>query len=219
MPAGINSERNCILDTLDVDQTTAPAGAWAAEAQKDERGRFSIPRRHFPVTCRQIKKSADQTATATAEISEQLTSIQNSTSNVVQAIQRVTHTVHEIDTSTSAISAAVEQQGATTREIVQAVNQASVGTGEVTSNITGVASAAEQTSVAAHQVQGASADLAKEGEQLRYQVDTFLSNVPRCIASASEASKQMEKAGSDPGLSVGGRMMRLIVKQTAATTE
>lgn len=133
--------------------------------------------RGFAVVAAEVKDLATQTAKATAEISEQLAGIQNLTSNAVQAIQRVTHTVHEIDNTTSAISAAVEQQGAATREIVQAVTQASVGTGEVTSNITGVASAAEQTGVAAHQVQGASAELAQQAEQLRYQVDTFLSNV------------------------------------------
>ncbi len=133
--------------------------------------------RGFAVVAAEVKDLATQTARATAEISEQLVGIQNATGNVVQAIQRVTHKVHEIDNTTSAISAAVEQQGVATREIVQAVTQASAGTTEVTSNITGVASAAEQTGVAAHQVQGASADLAQHAEQLRYQVDTFLSNV------------------------------------------
>ncbi|GAA3847348.1 methyl-accepting chemotaxis protein [[Pseudomonas] carboxydohydrogena] len=133
--------------------------------------------RGFAVVASEVKELATQTAKATAEISTQLAGIQNTTGNVVQAIQRVTHTVREIDNATSAISAAVEQQGAATREIVQAVNQASVGTGEVTSNIAGVASAAEQTGIAANQVQGASADLAKQSEQLRYQMDAFLTNV------------------------------------------
>jgi methyl-accepting chemotaxis protein len=133
--------------------------------------------RGFAVVAAEVKELATQTAKATAEISEQLAGIQNSTSNAVQAIQRVTHTVHEIDNTTSAISAAVEQQGAATREIVHAVTQASSGTTEVTSNITGVASAAEQTGAAAHQVQDASAELAQQAEQLRYQVTTFLSNV------------------------------------------
>lgn len=133
--------------------------------------------RGFAVVATEVKELATQTAKATAEISEQLAGIQTSTGNVVQAIQRVTHTVRDIDNTTSAISAAVEQQGAATREIVQAVNQASVGTGEVTSNIAGVASAAEQTGMAAQQVQGASADLAKQAEQLRYQMDMFLTNV------------------------------------------
>jgi len=133
--------------------------------------------RGFAVVAAEVKELATQTAKATAEISQQLTGIQSSSGKAVAAIEGLTNTVRDIDTSAAAISAAVEQQGAATREIVNAVSQASVGTGEVTSNISGVAAAAEQTGVAANQVQTSSADLATQAEQLRYQVNVFLSNV------------------------------------------
>ncbi len=57
------------------------------------------------------------------------------------------------------------------------MTQASAGTTEVTSNITGVARMAEETGAGASQVLAASGELAGQAENLRGQVNTFLSRV------------------------------------------
>lgn len=133
--------------------------------------------RGFAVVASEVKALAQQTARATSEIGEQVTSIQSTTQRAVAAIETITGTIRDINDSSSTIAAAVEQQGGATREIVHAVNQASVGTAEVTSNITGVARMAEETGAGAGQVLSASSELAVQAENLRSQVNGFLARV------------------------------------------
>lgn len=131
----------------------------------------------FAVVASEVKQLAGQTSKATSDINAQITAIQATTKRAVEAIQNITGTIRDINDSSSTIAAAVEQQGAATNEIVQAVNQASVGTTEVTSNITGVARMAEETGAGASQVLAASSELAHQAEELRHQINNFLSNV------------------------------------------
>jgi methyl-accepting chemotaxis protein len=57
------------------------------------------------------------------------------------------------------------------------VQQASAGATEVSSNISGVSKAVNDTGAAAGQVQTSAAELARQGETLRVEVDWFLSNI------------------------------------------
>ncbi len=131
----------------------------------------------FAVVASEVKALAVQTTRATAEIAEQVSGIQSTTRQTVTAIESISSRVRAINESSATIAAAVEQQTAATREIVEAVTQASAGTTEVTSNITGVARMAEETGAGASQVLAASGELAGQAENLRGQVNTFLSRV------------------------------------------
>jgi methyl-accepting chemotaxis protein len=71
----------------------------------------------------------------------------------------------------------VEEQGAATQEIARNVQEASTGTAEVTNNISGVTQASQQTSAGSTQVLSAASELAKNGEKLRQEVDSFLATV------------------------------------------
>lgn len=133
--------------------------------------------RGFAVVANEVKALAGQTSKATAEINEQIGSIQETTQRAVEAIETITETIRDISDSSSTIAAAVEQQGAATQEIVHAVTQASVGTTEVTHNITGVARMAEETGAGASQVLSASSELARQAEHLRHQMNAFLDQV------------------------------------------
>ncbi len=131
----------------------------------------------FAVVASEVKSLANQTAKATDEIGAQIKSIQDATSSSVQAIGGISQTIHRINEIASAIAAAVEQQGAATKEIASNISQAAIGTTEVSSNIVGVSQAANHTGAAASQVLGAAGELAKQGETLRREVDTFLGNI------------------------------------------
>ena len=131
----------------------------------------------FAVVATEVKSLADQTATATEEISSQIGAIQSATEHAVDAIKGIGETINELSEISSAIASAVEEQSAATREIAQSVEQAAAGTADVSHNITGVTGGAQQTGDAASQILEAAGELSKQAEMLRGQVDGFLVEV------------------------------------------
>jgi len=133
--------------------------------------------RGFAVVASEVKALATQTSKATDEISAQVTAIQNATKVSVEAIGGITSTIGRVSEIASAIASAVEEQSAATREIAQNVSEAARSTGEVSQNIGGVTEAARQTGEAAARVVDSSAELSRNGDLLRTQVEAFLREV------------------------------------------
>jgi PAS domain S-box-containing protein len=133
--------------------------------------------RGFAVVAAEVKSLAEQTAKATDQISAQVSSIQNSSSEAVSAIKGISATINEMSEIASAIAGAVEEQGSATQEIARNVQQAALGTGEISANVAGVQQAAGDTGAAAHQVLQASGELSRQSETMRGQVESFLSNI------------------------------------------
>jgi methyl-accepting chemotaxis protein len=133
----------------------------------------------FAVVATEVKSLADQTAKATEEISGQIGEIQSATTGAVTAIREISDTIGEISEIASAIASAVEEQSAATREIAVSVEQAAQGTAEVTQSITTVTTGVEQTNISMEQIQEASAELTKQEETLRAEVDSFLTETKK----------------------------------------
>jgi methyl-accepting chemotaxis protein len=131
----------------------------------------------FAVVASEVKNLANQTAKATDEIGAQIAGIQAATQEAVSAIEAITKTISQINEVNSGVASAVEEQGAATQEIARNVEQAAVGTQEVSSNIVGVSQAANDTGAAATQIQSTAADLSRQSETLRSEVDKFLAEV------------------------------------------
>ena len=77
--------------------------------------------RGFAVVASEVKGLATQTATATEDITAQISAIQNSTRSAVTAIEEIGAVIKEISGIASSIAAAVEEQGAATNEIARNV--------------------------------------------------------------------------------------------------
>jgi methyl-accepting chemotaxis protein len=131
----------------------------------------------FAVVASEVKNLAMQTARATEEIGGQVRAIQESTEGSAAAIHAIGETINRVSEIATSIASAVEEQGAATQEISRNVQQAASGTTEVSGNIVGVTEASQATSTGSTEVLGAANELARSGERLKIEVDSFLSTV------------------------------------------
>jgi methyl-accepting chemotaxis protein len=133
--------------------------------------------RGFAVVASEVKALAEQTAKATGEIGQQVSSIQAATEVSVGAIKDISGTIERLAEISSAIAAAVEEQGAATQEISRNVQQAAQGTQQVSSNITDVQRGASETGSASSQVLSAAQSLSSDSNRLKLEVGRFLDTV------------------------------------------
>ena len=130
--------------------------------------------RGFAVVASEVKALAEQTAKATGEIGQQISSIQAATQESVNAIQAISGTIEKLSEISSTIAAAVEEQGAATQEISRNVQQAATGTQQVSSNITDVQRGASETGSASSQLLAAAQLLSGDSNRLKDEVGRFL---------------------------------------------
>ncbi|UFN47252.1 methyl-accepting chemotaxis protein [Roseomonas sp. OT10] len=131
----------------------------------------------FAVVAGEVKGLAAQTAKATQEIAAQIEAMQGETRRTVEAIAGIARTIERMDSNTAAMAAAAEQQASATQEIGRAVAEAAAGTQDASRHAAGVSEGAQRTGAAASQVRTASSELARQAEELRGQVDTFLAGL------------------------------------------
>jgi methyl-accepting chemotaxis protein len=133
--------------------------------------------RGFAVVAHEVKALAGQTAKATEEIGQNVTLIQASTKNAVDAVREIGHAVREINNITSTIAGAVGQQDAATREISANAQSAAQGNHTLVANITSLRDAIGETSTAAASVLSVSGGLAATAETLSQEVEKFFGNL------------------------------------------
>lgn len=133
--------------------------------------------RGFAVVAQEVKELANQTRTATEQISESVSAMQSVTDNTIMAIQGIGEAINSLDTISKLIEDSIVEQDRATQDIAVNVQQAARGTEEVSSNIAQVNQAAASTGSAATQVMASAADLSRQADRMRAQVDHFLSAV------------------------------------------
>lgn len=131
----------------------------------------------FAVVAGEVKNLANQTAKATDEIGNQISTVQAGIADVVKVIGEIVVRVGEISEISATIASAVEEQTAAASEIARNVQQAAAGTQEVASNIEGVNRAASETGTASQQVLSSSRSLNHEASELKSIVEAFLTGV------------------------------------------
>jgi methyl-accepting chemotaxis protein len=131
----------------------------------------------FAIVAGEVKALAAQTAKATADIGGQIDTVRTATQEAVAAMTEIGEVIGKMDEVSAAISAAVEEQSVTTREIassVHAVSDATLGTAQAMEHVVTVADRAGGIS---RNVLTGAADIAREAETLRAEVDRFLAAV------------------------------------------
>jgi len=131
----------------------------------------------FAVVASEVKSLATQTAEATEEIGTQISGIRTATESAVAGIDGIGTVINEMRDISVTIAGAVEEQGSATQEIARNVEQAASVTEEVTTNIVAVTEGAEKTGRSAEGVMEAATRLAQEAQDVRSEVDSFLSDI------------------------------------------
>ncbi|WP_349371435.1 methyl-accepting chemotaxis protein [Salinarimonas sp.] len=131
----------------------------------------------FAVVAAEVKTLASQTAKATDQIAEQITAVQGSTRESVEAIREIGGAVHEIESFMQAVGTAVQEQDGATREISHSISIASKGSTDATLNVETVASAIHETSGQARNLLDVSDELAGVAAELSEAVEAFLDGV------------------------------------------
>src|SRR5580704_5044989 len=133
--------------------------------------------RGFAVVAQEVKSLAGQTEKATGDITRQISSIEVTTSQVVQAMKAIAGTIAQLDENASDISVAVQQQDAVSKEIARSANAAAERTRDVSMSVVQVSDAAAKTDQVASAVLNAGGELAERSGKLRAEVERFLAQV------------------------------------------
>ena len=131
----------------------------------------------FAVVASEVKNLANQTSRATEDISGQIGEMQTATDAAVEVVQGIEAVIRDIEDTAVQISAAVDQQDASTQEIARNIAEVSAGTHEVTGAIEQVSSGASETGKTASEVLTTARELNDRFNQLREQMDRFLTTV------------------------------------------
>ena len=129
--------------------------------------------RGFAVVAHEVKALAGQTAKATSEIGQNISMIQASTRNAVDAVREIGTAVREINEVTANIAGAVGQQDAATREISSNAQLAADGNSTLVVNIGSLNDAIENANKGASSVLSASDELASTAGILSREVEKF----------------------------------------------
>ena len=125
----------------------------------------------FAVVANEVKELANQTASATEEISTRISAIQSDTGDAVDAIEQIGQVIARISDMQNTIASAVEEQTATTNEISQNINEAARGSSQIAENISSVAQASGEAAEGAHSAQQAATHLREVAKDLTAVVE------------------------------------------------
>ncbi|GAA3871953.1 hypothetical protein GCM10022243_41500 [Saccharothrix violaceirubra] len=127
----------------------------------------------FAVVAGEVKALAQQTASATEDITSRIRAIDTGSADAIAAIRQISAVVGSINDTQNVIAAAVEEQTAVTAELSRAVQETATGALRIAEGITGVAQGTETTSAAAGEARSTADDLTTASSDLNHLVSAF----------------------------------------------
>jgi methyl-accepting chemotaxis protein len=133
----------------------------------------------FAVVAQEVKSLSTQTSSATGEISNHITEIQNKTAEAVASISQIVGTTGKIRTNADTITMAVDNQHVATQEIAQNASLVASGASDVAEKISFAAAQANEMGKAAKDMLDEALSTAQRADLLRDKVATFLTEVAK----------------------------------------
>ena len=127
----------------------------------------------FAIVAQEVKLLANQTASATAEISTQVADIQSETGMAVEAMREVAATVERVNAIATAIAGSVEQQSAATERIASSMADSAGSAREITGGLGSVTRAIRETDDAVGRMTGSAVQIARQIDTLRAEAARF----------------------------------------------
>ena len=131
----------------------------------------------FAVVASEVKNLANQTATATEDISKKISVVQNVSAEAANAIRSFGATIEHISEISDVIAKAIHEQTGATRDISNNVQQVAGGNSKISGSIGKVTAAATESRGASEEVLQSSNKLSQQAESLRTQFETFVQKV------------------------------------------
>ena len=127
----------------------------------------------FAVVASEIKTLAAQTADATLEITNKITTIQDSTGNTVKDVEKIAAVIEKVTNIVDSIAAELEEQSISAFQVAENIAQASEGMGEVSQNIAQSSNTATQISEDISGVSAIASDISNEGSSMNQNAKTL----------------------------------------------
>ena len=131
----------------------------------------------FAVVASEVKNLANQTSTATGDISAQVSNVQQITGRAAGAIKKIEETINELTELTVSIAATIDEQGGGGREIAGSTSEVAQGASDVSSRIAEVREAALSSGQSAREMLEVSKNAVQQIDELRREIDAFLDEV------------------------------------------
>ncbi|WP_417449363.1 methyl-accepting chemotaxis protein [Kordiimonas sp.] len=133
----------------------------------------------FAVVANEVKSLANQSSSATQQIADQLSSMQEISGQVVKMIERVASDIHNISENSVGISAAVEEQDAATREIARAAQTASGETTTAADQVHSISDVVDEVARSVKSTFTAAKQLTSRTDELASRCQDFAAEIRR----------------------------------------
>ncbi|WP_257098995.1 methyl-accepting chemotaxis protein [Pseudovibrio flavus] len=173
----LNEAANRIGDAVNLIRDIADQTNLLALNATIEAARAGEHGKGFAVVASEVKMLANQTAQATEEIARQVGAIQHASDDAVGAIRSVSSTIEEVNQIAAAVAASMEQQNAAVHSISENVASATRSSQNGVDAMKTVEQASQSARSTGMAVQDLAEVLAKEAEQIRQEVSSFLGGV------------------------------------------
>ncbi len=173
----LSSEAEQVTQVVELIQSIANRTNLLALNASIEAARGGEAGRGFAVVASEVKELANQTSTATSEVSAQIETMQGSTSAGVSELQAIAERVRELETTSTSIAAAVDQQSVAGKDLAHSIDLSARGTEDVTVHTAEMLEQASKVGAVADELLGSATDLESQAKRLTDQARSFLERI------------------------------------------
>lgn len=131
----------------------------------------------FAVVAGEVKSLANQTRTATDEISSQISEVQQIASDATKAIQEITGIIRNISEYTGNMNNVIDEQTRTADRIISGIRASSEAVSDLSSALDSISRASVESSDSARELESISSRLGDISSRLQSDASQFLSSI------------------------------------------